>query len=377
MKRFEIFARGAQLQRLGQISDYTKLAMVLRHNGVSTWVLEAPRSDLVAQVDFGLGFGGLIVKPDDSDEVLLSGSLKKPIRNWSGAGDSMVLAGVDDTVWLDQRLAYPVPAGPPYTASAYDTRTGICETIMRQYVDVNAGPGATEARRVNGLTLAANQARGLSITGRARFQNLLELLQELALAGGGLGFRIVQVGAGLQFQVYTSTDLTASAIFSAELGNLHSYTEEIEAAEANYIIAAGGGEGTARTFREFGDSESILKYGRVEKFRDRRDTTSNAELDQTIVEELAENAEKLGLSYGPTDTARLKFLNDYGLGDKVTVVTSQVTQEVVREVEITITPDSVTAVPVVGTPGVVQEGLEAIFARLKGLSGRLQNLERR
>lgn len=243
----ELYARAATLRRTGQVTDLVKLEAVLRHNAVGTWVLELDRNSAAAELM--LAAEGLVIVRNG--RTLLSGPRTVRQTVLAGGRHTLMLAGVDDTVWLDRRLALPVPAGPPYIAQAYDVRKGAAETVLRAYVDANLGPGATVPRRLAGLTLPADQARGAAVTGVARFQPLLEVMQELALAGG-VGFRVVQVGLGLQLEVYLPADRTRAAVFSTELGNLAGYDYSDELPTATYAYVAGQGEGTARTIVEGG-----------------------------------------------------------------------------------------------------------------------------
>jgi hypothetical protein len=406
---YKIYVRDAYLNRVAEVDDFKFLDMVLRFNSPSSWALDLPTDSFAAR-ELIKPKAGIIVVRDG--QTILSGMVTNRKRKWDSSGDITTVTGVDDTIWLARRLAYPVPNGPPYSASEYDVRTGAAETVMRQYVDYNAGANARSERRVPGLVLAADQGRGKTVTGRARFHVLLEILQSLALAGGDLGFRIVQVGKNLEFQVYEPSDKTKTAIFSPLLGNLREFEYSSDDAEANYVIVGGQGEGTARTFVERGDSASITKYGRIESFLDRRDTTDSTELNQAIDEELAQKAEQMSLSISPIDTEQLQFGRDYGLGDKVSVVITHpneiveveeinyfiseyqavpfqnerirkiqekidVIQDVVREVKISITPEGESVVPSVGTPESLSSSILGIFDAVKKLHKRISNLERR
>lgn len=370
--RIRVFVRDANFVRIAELDTYSKLQVVLRFNDVSTWALDVPGgSDL-------LRFGrGLIVQRDDT--VLVSGPIRYLQQIGTGDDDTTTASGPDDTVVLKDRLAVPYPAGPPYDAAAYDVRTAAAETVLAGYVDANAGPGAIPARRVAGLTLAPNQGRGPTLTGRARFDNLLAKLQEVALSGGGLGFRVGQVGSGLQFQVYTPTDRSATAQFSRALGNLRGFQYTAKSSEGNYVYVGGGGEGTERLFREGGDTSSQMLFGRIEQFRDRRDTTDTTELDQTIDEELARAADQTGLQIEPIDTPQLAFGRDYALGDRVTVVVNgQTIQDAVRQVTLTVTPeDGIVVQPVVGSPDAARAQILSFFSSLSDTRQRVALLERR
>lgn len=370
MTHLEVFARGADLRRIGQVEDFTVLEMPLRFNAVSSWAL-----DLDA-------FGGAAALLDQAAGIqvvrdgltLLSGPMTTRKESAGGGRGRLTYAGVDDTVWLARRLALPVPAGPPYTAAAYDRRSGAAETVIRAYVDANAGPTATVARRVPGLTLPASLGRGAAVIGNARYDDLIVLCQELALLGG-VGFRVVQVGLGLEVQFYVPADRTRTAVFSFGLGNLAGYEYEQTDPTATYAYVAGQGEGTARTIVEGGAAGAPY---RAEVFKDQRDTNEQAALEQSRTETLAEGAGTTALAISPIDTQSVRFGRDYGLGDRVSVVLDTGTvQDVVREVKVTLGPDGETLTPVVGTAGASNPDVPALFDTMKRQATRLLRLERR
>lgn len=370
-----MFARDAALIRTGQVGDFRSLQMPLRFNRTSTWLLEldaaSPAVALLGKTD------GLVVERDGV--TLLSGPVTGIERTSSSGQTTVLVSGVDDSVWLERRLALPVPGGPPYDAVAYDDKSGAAETVLRYFVDRNLGPSATAARRLPKLTLPADLARGTSVRGRGRFHPLMELLQPLALAGGDLGFQVVQVGSALEFQVFQPSDRTATAIFSEELGNLAGYTYSQQAPPADYVYVGGQGEGTARETVEGGVAADIDTYGRIEQFRDRRDVDTTATLNQALDEALAELGPVTTLSITPIDTEAVAFGREYGLGDRVTVmVEGEPIRDVVREVVLKLTPDrSEELTPVVGTPGASNPAALALFARQERLDRRISNQERR
>jgi hypothetical protein len=370
----QIFSRDAALRRTGQVEDFRSLEMPLRFNRTSTWLLEldasSPAVPLLGKTD------GLIVERDGV--TLLSGPVTSRQRASKAESQTVTVSGVDDTVWLQRRLALPVPGGPPYTAVAYDDKSGAAETVLKYFVDRNLGPGATAARRLPRLTIPADLARGTTVRGRGRFHSLIELLQPLALAGGDIGFRIVQVGQALEFQVYEPADRTATAIFSEQLGNLAGFTYQESAPPADYVYIGGQGEGTAREFVEGGTQANIDLYGRIEAFKDRRDVDTVATLEQARAEALAESQPPTSLSINPIDTDAVSFGVEYGLGDRVTVVVDdEVIRDVVREVVLRLTPDGEVLTPVVGTPGASAPRSLELFANQERLSRRISPIERR
>lgn len=384
---YVVYLRDTDLSRLGEL-PFTQLDMRLLFSDVSTWTLEMPADvEIAGDIRFGQG---IIV--ERNNQIILSGPISHIDYRWDSNSNAFNLSGVDDTSVLFDRLAPPVPSGPPYSATDYDVRTGVASTIMRQYVNVNASAGAVAARQVPGLILGTpDPLVGSTVTGRARFDNLLALLQSLAVAAGDLGFRVVQseTTAEIIFQVYQPSDKTESVIFSPQLGNLRAFRYSAQVADVNYVVVGGGGEGTARTFYEQGDADSISYFNRrIEQFRDRRDTSVAGELTQTANEELANGAARTSLEITPIDTEGLAFVTDYWLGDKVTVVAngakrgqtvppSVTIQDIIREIHIAVNQDGEIIEPSVGTPESGRRDLFSLFSRITNSEARIGNLERR
>lgn len=405
---YKLYVRDQYLKRVAMIDDYQSLDIVLRFNAPGTWALDLPMDSAAAKEIVNQRTGIIVER---NRKVIFSGPVTGRKRHWNNEGDRIVVNGFDDTIWLSRNLAYPVPLGPPYSSKAYDKRTGNAETIMKQYVDVNIGPNARSDRRVTKLEIEADKGIGKSVTGNARFHPLLELNTKLALAGGDLGFRIIQVNSNLEFQVYDPSDKTKEVFFSPLLGNLQSFEYTLDDPETNYAIVGGGGEGTERTFIEGGRTDSISKYGRIETFVDQRDTTETSELQQSLDEELIEKSSKSSLSIVPIDIEGCSFGLDYNLGDKVSIILTQpnevvdkeivdyfislyqttseeatsirkiqdkleIVQDIVREIKISVNSDGETILPTIGTPGSLGHFF-SIFNKMKKLNKRINQLERR
>ena len=381
MADYQLFLRDAALRRVAVIEDYADLALLLRFNAPGGFDFTAPAASLAALLTPG---AGVIIERDGVP--LLSGPLDATRRTWAQDADHLILSGPDDGIALADRVALPVPlaapnsAGTAYAAAAYDVRTGAAETVMRAYVNANAGPGARSERAVPGLRLAADLGRGGTITGRARFDALDELLRDLALAGGDLGCRVVQAtdAAALEFQVYPTRDLTASAVFSAEYGNLRAYDYREGVPPGTYLYVLGGGELTARAVIEGGDVGAIAAWRRREQAVDARNTADVGELTAQRDKELLDRRADVGLSVTPLDAPGLTFGVDYGLGDRVTVVVDGLPiREVVREVTLTLdTQGGETITPSVLSPGAVAPTVDALYATIAELGARLGRLER-
>lgn len=368
---YRLFLRDQNLVRQGQIDDFSSLSAVLRHCDVGSWQLDVDRRARTAADLTRPGWGVILTY---AGQTLLSGPTTEYEHVVSAQRQRLVVSGSDDMVWLRRREATPVPTvgAPPYSSQAHDVRTGVASTVLREFVDVSAGPGAVAPRRVPGLVLAADPLVGATVTGRARWQVLLTLLQELAIAGG-VGFRLVQVGAGLEFQVSAPVDRTGTAKLAVELGNLGSFSYSLRAPSATHVYVGGSGEGAARTIQERG-SDALAEWGRMEVFVDRRDTNAAVELDQAAAEALIEQGPQTSLSITPIDTPQLQFGRDYNLGDRILIRVDGVPiRDVVREVRIDLTKERRSTVPAIGE----RHDTPRIFRAFHDLRRRIANQERR
>lgn len=370
-----LYVRRPDLARDGVIEDYQRLEATLRFNSLGSWVLDLHRDSRHVADLARPGWGIELVR---DGVTVLSGPRVGRIRQRQGRTHQVTLSGHDEMVHLARRLAHPQPAtpAPPYDVQEHDVRTGQASAVLLAYVDVNAGPGALPERRVPGLALAPDPGLGTTITGRARWQGLLDLLAELAQAGGGLGFRVRRSERALLFEVYQPRDLVRSVIFSDALGTLGDYTIEDEAPAASYVVVGGGGEGTERLIHELPDPEGLATWGRIEQFVDQRHIDTEAELAQAAATALAERTGRASAEITPLETPLLRYPRDYQLGDRVTaVIDGTPVRELIREVRITLAGGQAPQVrPVLDSAS--RATVLALWARLAQLESRLSSLER-
>ncbi|MFG2970916.1 siphovirus ReqiPepy6 Gp37-like family protein [Streptomyces sp. NPDC048288] len=339
-----VYVRDSGLNRLGQVADYTSLTVIPRYNAVGAFTLEVSAdSDKAGLLVEG---NGLIVRTADGSTVM-SG----PIRSvdWSrsasdGGSGKLTVGGVDDTSVLAQYTCWPTPTAVigSQTDSVYKLSAVKAETGMRTLVNVNAGPGALASRKNPLLTLAADGLHGATITRQVnQFDNLLTVLADIA-GSAGLGFRVVQVGLGLQFQVYVPAT-QAAARFSFGLGNLTdaSYTTTPPTC-TRAIVVAGGGT-SPRVCKTYDRTDPIYPGLVIEQFVDQTsvDTASvdlTAQMDQAGDEALTNGAGQGALSISPIDIPQLRYGRDYSVGDTVSAdIRGDWYTDVVREVSLTCT----------------------------------------
>lgn len=365
---YEIFMASADGTLIAQVDDYNSLELTFQFNDVSNWILDLPADQVWA-----FAWQRRIIV-NRNGVLFFSGPLSNYNRTWSRTTDSVSISGHDDTQYIKDRIVWPEVNGN-FSASAYDVRSGVAETVLKQYANFNAGPGAILPRRT-GISIETDLGRGASVIGSGRFDELLPFLQGLAVSGVGLGFRVV----GLEFQVYEPEDKSATVIFSKELGTARAVQYWLASPSANHVLVLGSGDDTARVIYETMDSDSIVRHGRIETTRDRRDTSDPAQLSQTGLEELAQDQETVSLDMTPVDIDNMRGFEDWWLGDTVTaIVDNAVITDVVREVKVTVTRDAgETMQPVIGTQNAV--GRNNPLSRLLDAAGRvnqrLTNLEK-
>ncbi len=367
---------------------WTSYTAVARFNATGTAEITCPLTPVHARA---AAPGWRLAIMDGAAPVMVGAVVDAEIAVGDGSSGSrtaprLTLRIEDDLRWLAGRQARPAPlAALSAQTPAYDVRTGAASTVMRQYVDLNAGPGALAGRRVPGLVLAPDPVVGGAVTGRARFDRLADLLSGLAISGAvgdiTLGYRVTAgLGTTKTFEVYRPTDRSGPARFGLSLRNLRSLRWQLTAPAATHIVGGGRGEETEREFVEVGDMDASTAWGRVEDFYDYRsasDTDAGAELAAGAAKRLTEQGETQLVEIEPVDTARLRYGRDYGLGDIVTVdVYGGVTvDEVVREVEITVDRRGRVVRPRIGTVGATRTTRSALL--LRDALARLAAIERR
>jgi microcystin-dependent protein len=318
--------RDKTLRRVGQItSQYLDLSARRVHLGIGSWTLRLPREhEMSAALD--IPGSGIIVTTRGQ---VFSGPTTKPTRKASPE-DPVGIAtyvGVDDNVILWQSLALPDPAHSYETQLlGHDNRSGKAETVMKQYVNANIGPGALMSRRglfAQKLTIASDIARGLDVVKSARFPQLGDLLAQIGLYSR-LGFKVSQVDAGLVFDVYAINDRTKFVRFDIENGSLSEDSIERSAPSVTRVIVAGQGELDARQIVSRVSAVSTqaeLDWGFViERFKDQRQTAILAELQQSGDEDLlSDGFTSTAVKAVPSDQT-MQYITDWDIGDDVTVV---------------------------------------------------------
>ncbi|WP_336628447.1 MULTISPECIES: Gp37-like protein [unclassified Microbacterium] len=395
--------RDADLTRVAQLaeSDLSGLNITSRHNDVGSWQLTLPDTVLDAETGQWVehaaaqhlrkeGAGLIVTAPGQSPETLISGPMTSAtyVADENDLTGKWSFTGVSDAVLLSDALAFPDPetsADPANQTRANDTRTGNAEDLIRQYVAYNIAATSAQPGRIVGLRShlrlrGTSLGRGKSLTKSPRFQNLLELCQEIGFAGG-VNFDVLQTGTVLELVITEPADRTKTIRMDMANQLLKSVTYGYGAPTTTLALVAGQGVGTERqliacTSPDASGAEE--RWGRrVERFIDQRQTDDEAELTQKGNEEvLAGAASTTGLEAEPTDTDAMLYLRDWRTGDRISVVVEG--QEVaaqVTEAAISVQGSAVVFVATLGNPGAFDVDA-ASQRRSAATSSRVSALER-
>ncbi|MFJ8508638.1 hypothetical protein [Streptomyces avermitilis] len=406
----QVYVRNSSHQIVGQVDDFTQVQLVMRYNAVSNWALDISATSRNASL-LSPGAnpnGGLVFKLYGT--TLLSG----PITTFGYAENEdgtakLTVAGSDDTQYLANALVWPDPAHTiDSQTTAYYTVTASAsytETLMKNLVNLNLGPGAITERRKSGLTVETSANRGK--TGQSfkyRFETVLDALTEIARGApigtppGYLGFRVRQKDdfAGIEFQVYTTTDRRTTATFSKGRQNLIATSYQATAPTMTYaVMGAGretvdGSDNAAVVAKElFGysriDTQPVFPGYRVEGFVDVGEvdpaaTDAQDQLDEKGQDALYTGATSISITMKPQDTPQLTFGKDFFLGDQVQVLVPYVdaVQEQVREVELTFNAnDGLTTEITVGTEATTSYKTSGMTKRLISIADMVKKLTTR
>ena len=376
--------RDRNLDRIGVIvpQDLVGATFVVRYNNVGSWSLTLPYGNRLGELLRLPGYGIVLTGP--GNRVILSGptltaKLEQTQNNTEG---TWLIEGASDDIFLSERLAYPTPGTADVTAqtSGYDIRTGPAETVIKEYVDVNMGPSAPTDRRISSLTIEADLARGETVYANARFNQIQDLIYDLAQVGG-LGYQISQTNGSLIFSMYEPVDRSDIIRMDIQNRKLSSSTYSYGTAKVTRAIVGGRGEAEHRIFVERSTTDSLNAEvdwnRRIEVFKDARQSEDTKELNTAGDELLVDLGKTITeFSVTPSDDQTMIYGIDWFQGDRVTVVANDIERTaVVTEVGIQIAEDGVRVGATVGTPVGIE--FEAkLLAKQQDHEDRINNLER-
>lgn len=316
--RHEVDAPGYYSLTIGGHDD-RRLLFGLDHQ------VEVLRSDLANGLDWYKEFEGLH---------------RKARRTLSEAGDREYTSfGPGYLELLSRRvIAY-------YAGTAQSDKSGVAESVMKEFVEENCGPSATIANgrlaegTMPGFTVQADAAGGPAWSGARAWDNLLEVLQGLALV---TGWRFDVVGTGpatFEFRTYEGqrgADKTAGGtdpatglnpagnpplVFSIEGGSIRAADFVQDAsAEITAVLSLGRGEETNRDVVLRTSLAALLSpWNSREATRNASNEREAMALENVAYEVLEEHQAGEDLSLAAQQIASQFYGLHYTWGDRVTV----------------------------------------------------------
>lgn len=374
------------------ISGWSALELVERHNQPSTWVLDGPTRALSV---FTAGTGCILY---DGNYQVASGNARVFDRRAEYVGgrlqDTMTVGFIEDTRHLWTRLCYPDPAHtitttPAAFSTAYDTRTASREGLILGYTADNLGPAAPiTSRRLTDLVLPTSLGRGGTTTRKARMDKLGDLVANLAEGWGRV--RIVHDESTgtprLLLTIEATQDVSANVIFGSPgvaraAGYFKGFGYTLEDPEMTDAIGFDAGDKAARQATRVSSADAIDLWGyRSEVLVDQSETDDTAQILDALNEKLAEGATPTSVEFTVSAAADLKYRLDYNVGSRVGVeipaLPQAVSDNTIREV-VTKVRRGESAQPslVIGTPGAERRSTKGA-ARLNKALLRIAKMER-
>ena len=318
---FELVVYDKDYAFVDWVSAPEKLAVVLKHNDVSTASITVP-IDHPNVADMDADGARMVIRYRDED--ILHG-----IVEMTGASGPTMEGTVSFTVTDHFRLfrrilGFPNPTG--YTASgplpsqgddtAYYWSTGNAETVVKDLVEKNA-----ILRLGENVTCAPDLMRGGIIPGGVsiRMHKLYDrLFPAVDLAALGVSVRQVE-NTGLIVDVYEPH--TFPITLSEDGGTISLYSWTKSNPTVTRVVAGGQGEGTARQWHYEIDAAAEARYGDIiEDFRDARDAADPAVLRDRAIETLEAGRAMAGLSLTLSESGVFQYGRDgLRVGDYVSI----------------------------------------------------------
>lgn len=325
--------RDAHLNRVGVIFPRDMTCNINPvSNDLGTWTVTVSTTHACADALSTPG-SGIVATDITTGAVILSGPATQIEydEDTSSGGDvtKVTVSGTGDNIYLQDRLAWSDPMSTQISATdgemldaenMYDEQTGPSETLIHHYVDVNMGPSSSAIRRLAGLAMGANGARGAPLTAQPRYQDLLSLCQTLA-APDGLTFRIQQAGSNLLFETREVADVSADVRFSVRTKHLSSTSAQLQPPTITRAIVSASD--LYVDYYLYGSTDSLNAEQtwsrRIEQFvsADSNDPDTIAAAGKTPLAD--GGSTKFSAQIVTPDHDALRYGVDYQLGDTVTV----------------------------------------------------------
>lgn len=267
---------------------------------------------------------GRLLLPDEYtgelSQIYIIESIEYTLDEAGKENEVLAVSGRSLGGMFEERIALP-PGG-----SAYDSQSGPAETVMKYYVDQNAGPSAAAARQIPNLEIAADLARGDTVYYAARYQQIAQILNEIALkAGYGWEITYNSTTNKYSFDVIPPVDNTEGSsdpvyfdvAFETIIKN-RILSSQLD--KKTYAYIGGEGEGTGRTIEEtYLSASEPTGLDRKELFVDAGNISSSDDLAARGEYELLQTEEEDIIELDYNTVGPFNYLDDFDMGSIVTV----------------------------------------------------------
>lgn len=302
-------------------ASYASVTLSRRLWGIDSFQMRVHRRRAYAD---SIVAGNIVWFPHENDAAYLIESIQGD-ETGSVQNDWITASGrsLDAFATEERRIIPPV-------GEAYDRiTTEKAETIMKYYVDTHCGPGAEAERQVPGLVIAADAARGLTLSAEYRYHTVTQALKEIGMVGG-LGWqstfnydKVTPADTEVEFDVIAGTDRSASVFFDFEYQTLEEWHELERILDSKtFAIVAGQGEGEERDIVERWQGVPEPEgFARREAFIDARDVAlGNTDLlEQRGDAFLAGAAPERSLEANVHQFGSFKYRTHWDMGDIILV----------------------------------------------------------
>jgi hypothetical protein len=380
---------------------YATINAQLYYNAVGSWSILVEYTDALWNMMMHALNGQFIVSVNWRNIFKFGGKCETPsyidsIPGSTGtsaggtlAGPFITLAGSDYISLIANKIAYPDPTKPwnSQLPNSSDSTSNISlETAIKHYVSANVGPTAIAGRVHSLIDIAADQMRGPAVNYAVKFGsgvdlNLLDILRFLIAqnvttanpAGTNMGLSLKQNGTRLLFDVYIPRDLSKTAWFSEDTGNLTSIVFSLTDPTCTDALVQGASAFVSA------QSPGVTQWNKVEQFINNNTETSTPNLTAAAQDALISGAYGPSLATTVTDTPYLVFGQDYYLGDIVTVQVrnGDVYADIVSGVTLTADPSQSPVINVVPTIGNSTAPTSTSNAIINQLVNRIKLVEKK